>query len=50
MTSNENGINYKFIILIEIYNFDFVCFAIRGRLKILNFKTSKLQADFWNLK
>jgi len=35
MTSNENGINYKFIILTEIYNFDFGCFAIRGRLKIL---------------
>jgi hypothetical protein len=39
MASDEKVINYKFLVLIEIYNFDFGCFAIQGRLKILNFKT-----------
>ena len=50
MASDEKVINYKFIVLIEIYNFDFGCFAIRGRLTNLNFKTSKLPPDFWDLK
>ena len=50
MASDKKVINYKFIVLIEIYNFDFDCFAILGRLTNLNFKTSKLQPDFWDLK
>ena len=50
MASDEKVINYKFVVLIKIYNFDFGCFAIRGRLTNLNFKTSKLQPDFWDLK
>ena len=40
MALDEKVINYKFVVLIEIYNFDFGCFAIRGCLTNLNFKTS----------
>ena len=50
MASDKKVINYKFVVLIEIYNFDFGCFAVRGRLTNLNFKTLKLQLDFWDLK
>ena len=50
MALDEKVINYTFIVLIKIYNFDFDCFAIRGRLTNLNFKTSKLPPDFWDLK
>ena len=50
MASDEEVINYKFVVLIKIYNFDFGCFTIRGRLANLNFKTSKLQPYFWNIK
>ena len=50
MASDEKVINYKFVVLIEIYNFDFGCFVIRGRLTKLNFEMSKLQPDFWDLK
>ena len=46
MASDEKVINHKFVVLIEIYNFNFGSFAIRGRLTNLNFKTSKLQPDF----
>jgi hypothetical protein len=50
MASYEKVINYKFIVLIEIYNFNFGCFAIQGRLPNLNFKTLKLEPDFWDPK
>ena len=49
MALDEKVINYKFVVLIEIYNFDFGCFTIQNRLINLNFKTSKLQPDFWDL-
>jgi hypothetical protein len=50
MASDEKVINYKFVIVVQIYNFDFGCIAIRGCLTNLNFKMSKLQLDFWDLK
>jgi hypothetical protein len=37
MISNEELINYKVVVLIEIYNFGFGWFSIRGCLKILVF-------------
>jgi hypothetical protein len=37
MISNKNIVNYKVVILIEIYNFGFGRFSIRSRLKILIF-------------
>ena len=43
MISNEMLINYKVVALIDIYNFGFGRFSIRGCLKILvflNFNTS----------
>jgi len=43
MISNEKLINYKVVILIEIYNFGFGRFFIQGCLKILVFKILKLQ-------
>ena len=46
MASDEKVINHKFVVLIEIYNFDFGCFAVQGRFTNLNFKTSKLQPEF----
>jgi hypothetical protein len=30
--------NYQFVILIELYNFDFGCFAIRGKFEFQNVK------------
>jgi hypothetical protein len=38
MSSNEKVMNYKILVLIDIYNFGFGHFCIRYRLKILNFK------------
>jgi hypothetical protein len=38
MISNEKVINYKVVILIEIYNFSFGRISIRGHLKKLNFQ------------
>jgi hypothetical protein len=43
MISNEKLINYKVVLLIEIYNFSFGGFSIQGCLKILIFKILKLQ-------
>ena len=43
MISNGKVINYKVVVLIEIYNFGFGCFAIGGRFTNLNFK-------LWELK
>ena len=42
MASDEKFINYKFVVLIEIHNFNFDCFAIQGRLivEFQNIKTS----------
>jgi hypothetical protein len=37
MIANEKLINYKVVVLIEIYNFDFDRFSVQGRLKILVF-------------
>jgi hypothetical protein len=37
MISNEKVVNCKVIVLVEIYNFGFGRFSIRGRLKILVF-------------
>jgi hypothetical protein len=39
-------LNYKVVDIIEIYNFDFGHFSIRGYLKILNFKCEKLKNNF----
>jgi hypothetical protein len=50
MILNEKVINYKVIVLIEIYNFGFSRFEIQGHLQILNFKSSKLQPCYWDLK
>ena len=44
MASDEKVINYKFVVLIKIYNFDFGCFAIRGRLKKFEFQNIKTSA------
>jgi hypothetical protein len=41
--SNKKLINYKVVALMDIYNFDFGRFFIRGRLKILIFKILELQ-------
>ena len=49
MTSHKKVINYKVVVLIEIYNID-GGFAIRGRLTNLNFKSSKLQPYCWDIK
>jgi hypothetical protein len=38
MNSNEQVLNWKVVDIIEIYNFDFGCFTIRGSLKILKFE------------
>ena len=43
MTSDKKFINYKVVVLIEIYNFDVGGFVIPGCLANLNFKSSKLQ-------
>jgi hypothetical protein len=50
MASDEKDTSYKFVVLLEIYNFDFGCFTIQGGLINLNFKTSKLQPHCWYLK
>jgi hypothetical protein len=50
MTSDEKVINYKVVVLIDIYNFDIGRFAIRYRLNNLNFNLCKLRPYFWDLK
>jgi len=49
MVSNEKVINNKVVVLIEIYNFGFGQFYIRGRLKIVNFKILELHIQFKTL-
>jgi hypothetical protein len=43
MISNEKVINYRVVVLIEIYNFGCGCFFIRDHLQNLNFKIFELQ-------
>ena len=43
---NEKVFNCKVVDIIEIYNFGYDRFFIRGRLKILNFKCEKFKRNF----
>ena len=50
MTSHKKVINYKVVVLIEIYNFDVGGVAIRGCLTNFNFKLLKLQLYCMDIK
>jgi hypothetical protein len=53
MVSIEKVVNYKIVDHIEIYNFAYNHFFIRGSMynsRKLNFKIRELQMEFWDRK